>query len=78
MVRAAVAGHLGDRPCRTVERSRTNRPTRTVFPQVPLHVEYAMTDRSRSFHPVIDALAVWGEHLAGEQAFGLANGTKQR
>ena len=77
MVRAAVAGHPGDRPCRTVERSRTNRPTRTVFPQVPLRVEYALTDRGRALHPVIDALAVWGEHLAAERTSGLANGTKQ-
>ncbi len=34
--------------------------TRTVFPEVPLRVEYALTDRGRALHPVIDALAVWG------------------
>lgn len=51
--------------------------TRTVFPEVPLRVEYALTDRGRALHPVIDALAVWGEHLAAKQTSGLANDTKQ-
>ena len=37
--------------------------TRTVFPEMPLRVEYALTDRGRALHPVIDALATWGAHL---------------
>ena len=37
--------------------------TRTLFPEVPLRVEYALTDRGHTLHPVIDALATWGAHL---------------
>ncbi len=35
--------------------------TRTVFPEVPPRVEYALTDRGRSLLPVIDAMKNWGE-----------------
>lgn len=34
--------------------------TRTVFPEVPPHVEYALSDLGRSMQPIIEALAVWG------------------
>ena len=34
--------------------------TRTVYPEIPLRVEYALTERGRELRPVIDALAVWG------------------
>lgn len=37
--------------------------TRTVYPVVPLRVDYALTDRGRELQPVIDALAVWGARL---------------
>ena len=37
--------------------------TRTVYPEVPLRVEYALTERGRELHPVIDALATWGTRL---------------
>lgn len=37
--------------------------TRTVYPEVPLRVEYALTERGRELRPVIDALAAWGELL---------------
>ena len=36
---------------------------RTVYPQVPLKVEYALTSTGRALRPVIDALVVWGEKL---------------
>lgn len=39
--------------------------TRTVFPEVPPHVEYSLTDLGRSLEPVLDALRDWG---AGYQA----------
>lgn len=34
--------------------------TRTVFPEVPPHVEYALSDLGRSMQPIIDSLACWG------------------
>ena len=35
--------------------------TRTVYPEVPPRVEYALTELGRSLEPVLDALRVWGE-----------------
>lgn len=37
--------------------------TRTVYPVMPLRVEYALTDLGRELRPVIDALAAWGGQL---------------
>ena len=34
--------------------------SRTVFPEVPPHVEYALTPLGMSLAPVIDALGAWG------------------
>lgn len=33
--------------------------TRKVYPEVPPHVEYSLTERSRSLLPHIDALLAW-------------------
>ena len=45
--------------------------TRTVFPEVPPHVEYALTELGYSLKPVLDAMWSWGEAYqaleAGEQ-----------
>jgi DNA-binding HxlR family transcriptional regulator len=41
--------------------------TRTVYPVIPPHVEYALTDRGRSALPIIEALRNWGLEL--EKAF---------
>ncbi|RKJ78300.1 transcriptional regulator [Butyricicoccus sp. 1XD8-22] len=35
--------------------------TRTVYPEVPPHVEYALTGLGCSLQPVLDALRAWGE-----------------
>ncbi len=35
--------------------------TRTVFPEVPPRVEYALTDRGRSVLPIIESMRRWGE-----------------
>ncbi len=34
--------------------------SRTVFPEVPPHVEYSLTDLGHSLEPVLTALATWG------------------
>ena len=52
--------------------------TRTVYPEVPLRVEYALTERGRELRPVIDALATWGGRLpadAGGPAGAQGTGT---
>lgn len=35
--------------------------TRTVYPEVPLRVEYELTDIGREFKPVLDSIETWGE-----------------
>ena len=34
--------------------------TRTVYPEVPPRVEYAMSELGQSMRPIIDAMAEWG------------------
>lgn len=34
--------------------------SRTVFAEVPPHVEYALTDLGKSMRPIIQAMFVWG------------------
>lgn len=34
--------------------------TRTVFPEVPPHVEYELTDLGYSLQPVLDSMVAWG------------------
>ncbi len=36
--------------------------TRTVYPEVPPRVEYAMSELGQSLEPIIDAMKVWGEN----------------
>lgn len=35
--------------------------TRTIYPEIPPKVEYALTELGRSFQPILDAMKVWGE-----------------
>ena len=34
--------------------------TRTVFPEVPPHVEYALSDLGHSLKPIWDSMVAWG------------------
>jgi DNA-binding HxlR family transcriptional regulator len=35
--------------------------TRTVYPEVPPRVEYALSDVGETMRPIINAMATWGE-----------------
>ena len=34
--------------------------TRTVFPEVPPHVEHALSDLGHSLKPILDSMVAWG------------------
>lgn len=40
---------------------------REVFPEVPLRVEYSLTDFGRTLIPVLEAVALWGRMLGKEE-----------
>ena len=42
--------------------------TRTVFPEVPPHVEYALTELGSSLKPGLDAMWSWGEAYQAREA----------
>ncbi|MCY0886006.1 MAG: helix-turn-helix domain-containing protein [Firmicutes bacterium] len=41
--------------------------TRTVYPEVPLRVEYALTREGETLSRVVDVIRDWGEHWRGER-----------
>ena len=40
--------------------------TRTVYPEVPLRVEYTLTELGYSLKPVLDPMWDWGEHYKAQ------------
>lgn len=40
---------------------------RTVFPEVPPHVEYSLTELGYSLKPILDAMSAWGENYKAKQ-----------
>lgn len=36
--------------------------TRTVYPEVPPHVEYALSDLGQFLRPIIESMAEWGQN----------------
>ncbi|NOX69888.1 MAG: helix-turn-helix transcriptional regulator [Gammaproteobacteria bacterium] len=40
---------------------------RKVFPVVPPHVEYSLTETGRSLKPIFNAMCKWGKQSLGEQ-----------
>lgn len=41
--------------------------TRTVYPEVPLRVEYALTELGESLKPILDSMRAWGEAYKAKQ-----------
>ena len=42
--------------------------TRTVFPEVPPRVEYALSELGESMRPVLDAMQAWGSSYQAQKA----------
>ena len=50
--------------------------TRTLFPEIPPRVEYSLTEDGKTLRPIVDAMALWGQH-AGEDDWPLARAAQQ-
>ena len=41
--------------------------TRTVYPEVPPRVEYALSELGESMRPIIQSMETWGKHYKSKQ-----------
>ncbi|MBP3854395.1 MAG: helix-turn-helix transcriptional regulator [Ruminiclostridium sp.] len=41
--------------------------TRTVYPEVPPRVEYALSELGESMRPILDAMQTWGQEYKNNQ-----------
>ncbi len=41
--------------------------TRTVYPEVPPRVEYALSELGKSMRPILDAMKAWGEEYKAQK-----------
>ena len=41
--------------------------TRTVYPEVPPRVEYALSELGESMRPILDAMKAWGEEYKAQK-----------
>ena len=49
--------------------------TRTVYPEIPPHVEYALSPLGESMRPILDTMEAWGARYKEQAAEGDKNGT---
>ncbi len=47
--------------------------SRTLYPEVPVRVEYALTDKGKAFQPILIELRKWAETWGGREAGGCPN-----
>lgn len=40
---------------------------RTVYPEVPPHVEYSLSELGESMRPIIDAMEIWGKNYKNRE-----------
>ncbi len=45
-----------------------NLVTRTVYPEVPPRVEYALSELGKTLRPILDSMEAWGEAYKANQA----------
>lgn len=40
--------------------------TRVIYPEVPVRVEYSLTDKGKAFEPIVDEIRKWAESWSEE------------